>query len=325
VYTTNLAPDQPLPIIIQPAVDGLDLIKWAAAQQAYLTDLLARHGGILFRNFAVRTVDQFEQFVGATTNSALLEYTYRSTPRSQVSGNIYTSTEYPSDQVIPFHNELSYARAWPLKIWFFCVTPALEGGATPIADSRKVYARIPDSVKTPFIEKGVMYVRNYGEGLDLPWQNVFQTNDRSAVEAFCNSAGIMYEWKGGDRLRTTQVCQAVARSPRTGEMVWFNQAHLFHASSLPPAVYAMLLAEFQAHELPRHTFYGDGSPIPADALEAIRQAYEAESVTFTWHVGDILMLDNMLVAHGRAPFSGPRKIVVGMAEMVEDETESYSK
>jgi hypothetical protein len=26
------------------------------------------------------------------------------------------------------------------------------------------------------------------------------------------------------------------------------------------------------------------------------------------------MIDNMLVAHGRNPFSGPRKIVVGMAQ-----------
>ena len=40
-----------------------------------------------------------------------------------------------------------------------------------------------------------------------------------------------------------------------------------------------------------------------------------QAVAFPWERGDILMLDNMLVAHGRKPFTGPRKILVGMAEM----------
>ena len=31
--------------------------------------------------------------------------------------------------------------------------------------------------------------------------------------------------------------------------------------------------------------------------------------------GDILMLDNMLSAHGRNPYTGPRKILVTMGEM----------
>jgi hypothetical protein len=39
-------------------------------------------------------------------------------------------------------------------------------------------------------------------------------------------------------------------------------------------------------------------------------------VAFPWQKGDILLLDNMLVAHGRAPYAGPRKVVVAMAEPV---------
>jgi hypothetical protein len=51
----------------------------------------------------------------------------------------------------------------------------------------------------------------------------------------------------------------------------------------------------------------------------VREAYRQETVTFPWQEGDILMLDNMLVAHGRSPFVGSRKIAVGMSE-----TYSYS-
>ena len=71
---------------------------------------------------------------------------------------------------------------------------------------------------------------------------------------------------------------------------------------------------FREEDLPRNAFYGDGSKIEASVLEEINEIYQQETVTFPWQEGDILMLDNMLVAHGRKPFIGPRKVLVGMAE-----------
>ena len=51
-------------------------------------------------------------------SGTLLPYTYRSSPRTQVKGNVFTSTEYPADQRIPFHTEMSYTKTWPMKIGF---------------------------------------------------------------------------------------------------------------------------------------------------------------------------------------------------------------
>jgi alpha-ketoglutarate-dependent taurine dioxygenase len=45
--------------------------------------------------------------------------------------------------------------------------------------------------------------------------------------------------------------------------------------------------------------------------------YREAAVCFAWQKGDLLMVDNMLVAHGRAPFTGPRRILVAMAEKIE--------
>jgi len=59
--------------------------------------------------------------------------------------------------------------------------------------------------------------------------------------------------------------------------------------------------------------------VEADVLEAIRDAYLKEEVVFDWLEGDVLMLDNLLVAHGRRPFRGPRKIVVGMSDPIRRE------
>jgi alpha-ketoglutarate-dependent taurine dioxygenase len=311
--TGFLAPDAALPLVVRPETRDLDAPQWAALNRETLRAELLRHGALLFRGFPVRTLAEFEAFIKALSGE-LLEYSYGSTPRTQLDGNIYTSTEYPAAQSIPLHNEMSYANNWPMKIWFLCLKPAEQGGATPIADSRKVFARISPPVRERFAEKGVMYVRNYGEGVDLPWQQVFDTESRAEVEAFCRAAGIEFEWKADGGLRTRQTCQAVARHPVLNDPVWFNQAHLFHVSALGAEAAAAMLDEFGAADIPRNAFYGDGAPIEEAALAEIRAAYEQEKISFDWQERDVLMLDNMLVAHGRAPFAGARRIVVGMGE-----------
>src|SRR6267142_716839 len=96
-------------------------------------------------------------------------------------------------------------------------------------------------IRELFARKGVMYVRNYGSGFDLSWEEVFQTTSKLEVESYCKSVEIDFEWLEEDQLRTRQTCQAIARHPRTGEMVWFNQAHLFHLSRLKPEIREALL------------------------------------------------------------------------------------
>jgi alpha-ketoglutarate-dependent taurine dioxygenase len=280
----------------------------------YMERELTVAGALLLRGFAVASVSAFERLVTAVT-PGLLTYEFGSTPRSQIDGRVYSSTEYPAHQWIPQHNEQSYTREWPLKVWFHCVVAASEGGATPISDSRCVYRRLSPALRARFESKGVMYVRNFGNGLDLPWQEVFRTESKQEVEAFCRRAQISCEWKDDGELRTRQVCQASARHPRTEERVWFNQAHLFHVSNLEPSIQEGLLSFLGEDELPRNAFYGDGASIEADALAEIRAAYDAETISFDWQSGDVLLVDNMLVAHGRAPFTGARKVVVAMAEL----------
>ncbi|HEY9849782.1 MAG TPA: TauD/TfdA family dioxygenase [Leptolyngbyaceae cyanobacterium] len=313
IKTEFLTPEQPLPLVVKPAINGISLIDWVAGNRDWMETNLLQYGGLLFRGFNVGNSVDLEQFI-QTISGELIEYSYRSTPRTQVSGKIYTSTEYPADRSIPLHNEMAYSLNWPLKIWFYCVQPSEKGGETPIADSRKAFKFLDNKIKEKFIEKQVMYVRNYGEGLDLQWENVFQTTDKLEVETYCKNVGIEFEWREKNRLRTRQVCQAIAIHPKTNETVWFNQAHLFHVSSLDAEVRESLLSILRTEDLPRNAFYGDGSEIEPSVIAEINAVYQQESVIFPWHKGDILMLDNMLVAHGRKPFSGSRKVLVGMAE-----------
>lgn len=313
----------PLKASLLPSGSRLPLVVQAprarscAALTPYIQEYVAHHlsgyGGLLFRGFQISSTSEFEEFVKAVTPN-LLDYEFGSTPRSHLSNNIYTSTEYPARQYIPLHNEQSYTIEWPLKIWFYCAKPAGQGGETPLADSREVFKRIPHQIRQKFRDKKLMYVRNYGNGLDVPWEKVFNTSDRTAVEDYCRQVGIHCEWKPDGELRTRQICQAMAVHPETGESVWFNQAHLFHVSSLDPHVRESLLIAVDEDNLPRNVYYGDESPIELSALETIREVYRSLSIRFPWEQGDVLLLDNMLSAHGRMPFTGERKVLVAMAE-----------
>lgn len=300
------------PRVLRPAAGAINLLGWAEANRAEVVDALERWGAVLFRGFTLDGVEEFERFMAAVSPD-LLEYRYRSTPRTRVKGNVYTSTEYPADQEIPFHNEMSYTSSWPLRIAFYSIRAAAHGGETPLADSRRVYELIDPAVRERFERHGVMYTRNYTPRLDLPWQEVFGVSTREEVEAFCRASHIRYEWVGPEHLRTHEVCQATAVHPRTGDRLWFNQAHLFHVTSLPPEIREVLLAGVAEADLPRNTYYGDGSPIGSGELDHVRDAFRSAEIRFGWQDGDVLLADNMRMAHGRAPFRGERRVVVAMS------------
>ncbi|HET7113959.1 MAG TPA: TauD/TfdA family dioxygenase, partial [Pyrinomonadaceae bacterium] len=272
----------------------------------------SRHGALLFRGFDVISVPRFEQFVAATSSGAL-PYSERSSPRSKVSGNIYTSTDYPASETIFLHNEQSYNVQFPLKIYFFCLTRPAEGGQTPIADTRRILAVIKPETRHRFASRGYMYVRNFGSGFGLSWPEAFQTERRSEVEEYCRQNEIECEWHG-DRLRTRQVRRAIAVHPRTGEQAWFNHATFFHVYTLGSSIRERMLSELGEDNLPNNTYYGDGSRIEPEVMDHLRQAYFAQKTLFDWQQFDVLMMDNMLASHGREPFSGPRQIVAALAD-----------
>lgn len=302
-----------LPLLVEPAGGAVNLADWLRDNRETVEGRLARHGGILFRGFGVDDLAAFETVADAVCGG-LLDYRERSSPRSRLQGNVFTSTDHPADQEIFLHNEQSYNLTWPLKILFYCQVPAQAGGETPIADCRRVFRRIPEEIRQAFRRRHYLYQRNFGAGFGLPWQTAFQTDDRAEVERYCAANDIEWQWRDGDRLRTRQVRRAVVDHPRTGDTLWFNHATFFHVTTLEPSVRDALRANFADDELPNQTFYGDGAAIEPEVLDTLRAIYRQETVAFPWQQGDVLVLDNMLTAHGRRPFSGRRSIAAVMGE-----------
>ena len=95
--------DSKLPVVAKPS-DGVlansqKLADWVGDNRDNIRDRLCRDGAILFRGFNVRDAACFEPVCSAFKDD-LVSYAGGSSPRTLVSGNVYTSTEYPSGSSI---------------------------------------------------------------------------------------------------------------------------------------------------------------------------------------------------------------------------------
>lgn len=317
ILTSVTAPDSDgLLRIVRPQGARLDAPGILRDRREEFTTDLHRHGALLFRGFGIADPDRFNEVVHAFSGD-LLEYSHRSTPRTRIKGGVYTSTEYPPDQVIPLHNELSWTHTAPRYLWFCCLQPAAAGGATPIADTRRILGRLPGALKEKFARHGILYVRNYYPDIDLAWQEVFGTESKDEVETYCRDQGMSWEWVTEEHLRTRQLCHAVVQNPDTRELSWFNQAHLFHYTRVGAEGAASLLQMYGKENLPRNTYFGNGEEISADDLAAIRAAYDEELYRFAWEAGDVLLVDNLSCAHARDTYEGSRRVIVAMTDSVD--------
>src|SRR6476661_7801829 len=310
-YTLN---EGGLPLVIEPTAEGIVLAEWNAKNREWVEAQLLVHGGILFRNFNLPSPADFERAAKAVYGELFADY--GDLPRNAAGEKIYESTPYPPDQMILYHNESSHLPSFPTKISFHCVTPAKKGGCTPIFDTREVLKHIDPAVVQAFRTKGLMYVRNFSKGVDPTWEEFFHTTDKAKVEQMCRDAGSDFEWKKDGGLRVINRTKGIVKHPKSLEEMFFNQVQIHHIYCVDEETRDSLRALFDEEDLPRNVYYGDGMPIPDETIEHVSDVFERACVEFPWQHGDLVAVDNMLVAHARRPYKEPRKMYVCMGEMV---------
>jgi alpha-ketoglutarate-dependent taurine dioxygenase len=313
VRSDYFSPHERLPLVLHANHEDFDLSDWTRSNLDYLDRELSKHGAILFREFNVRSVSGFEKFAQAIGVDLFTDNGEHQ--RSAITESVYTPVAYPSHKQLLWHNENSFNHFWPMKLWFHCAKPAETGGETPLVDSRKVFAAMDPMIREEFLRKNVTYVRNYMDGLGLNWQTVFRTEQKAEVEAHCRKNFFNFEWKPDGGLRTWCVRPAVLQHPRTGEMVWFNQAQHWHPACLDTETRNSLRSLYSHEDMPRDCYFGDGSPIDDAVMQEICDVYRRLEVSFPWQAGDTLMVDNLLTAHGRNQYSGERKLYVILGEL----------
>lgn len=292
-----------------------DLLEYLASHRVGIKAQLLRTGAVLFRGFAVRSNEDFQQVRDRFAQGAQFSYRDGNSPRTKMAAGIYTSTEYPREYRITLHNEMSYASKWPAHLLFYCHIPATEGGETPLNDCRALLHRLDPQMVDSFRRHGVRYTRylNGAGGIGKSWSDTFEMSDKAAIEEYCRDNNVEFFWEK-DSLFMAQQGPGLLRHPVTNEEVWFNQANQFHPSSLPAEEYQGLKLLFRRnkHKFPHYATYGNGEEIPEQYLRQVTELQFDLAVKFRWEQGDVVIVDNVLVAHGRMPFKGERKIFVSM-------------
>ncbi|WP_420474265.1 TauD/TfdA family dioxygenase [Noviherbaspirillum sp. ST9] len=276
---------------------------------------LPARGAILLRGLPLETTRDFNHFL------ELLDYPpfgYEGgiAVRNRTDKLVYEASQEHADITMTPHNEMAYLKRFPRKIFFFCEAAAPDGGEVPINDVRLTAQMLKPELLSEFRAKGIRYTRRLHEGnssAEIGWRQTFQVEDRGTLEAILLRAGYEFAWGRNGDLRYSYCNPAFVRHPDTGEELWFNQVTELHGSYWQEhPLFEQLNLELA--DCPANTTYGDGTPIPTEVIEHIRGAIWQTSRGVRMQVGDVLVLDNVTVQHGRMSYHGFRRHAVSLTD-----------
>ena len=316
-----MAEDPSLPLLVHG--QGRDLTSHARASREQILRDVRRHGAVLFRGWRIDGAEGVADTVRAL-DVLRCDISCSAGPRVEVAPGIFTSNEAPPWEAIPVHHEMAQCEDPPRYVCFFCDTPALVGGATPLVRSRDVaryLRRRHPEVAARLAEHGVRYVREYPARTDMTsplgksWRDTFGVQTRAQAEDAMRRNDLDWTWTAdgeASNLRTTS-CRSMnvlrllqtmgEEEEETHEEVFFIAAESVFASP--------------ATGRPEKSFvYGDGTPLDPSSLAALRDVGREAFTTssrFAWHTGDLLVIDNAAVMHARDSFTPPRRLLVSLA------------
>lgn len=285
---------------------------WAAEHRDAVHARIAQSGAVLLRGLGAASAAEVAGIAAGLGIEPMIEREGFAA-RSSYAKGVYSSSQWPPDEPMCMHHELSYAAEVPGLILFGCLTAPVKGGKTEIADAQQVLRALPAELVAPFERDGWLLTRMYHE-IGVTWSDAFGTEDPAQVDAYCAAAGLEHEWLPEGRLRTRQRRAAVMRHPRTGVPGWFNQIAFLNELTLDPAIRGYLTDVYGPSGLPFNTAYGDGKPVSGDIVETINEVYRQATIAEPWRSGDVLLVDNLRMAHSREPYEGAREIVVILGE-----------
>jgi alpha-ketoglutarate-dependent taurine dioxygenase len=306
------------PPILRVETTG-DAPGWAAQHRDALRAVVAEYGSVLVRGLGLGDRAEIIAVFQRLASTLMMEREAFAARQAYADG-VYSSATWPANQPMCMHHELSYRLEVPSMLLFACLTAPTAGGATGVADSPTVLNALPAELVARFAREGWLLSRSYNDEIGATVAEAFGTEDRAAVESYCQTNAIEFAWQPDGGLRTRQRRSAVIGHPVTGQRCFFNQVAFLNEWTIDPEVREYLIDMYGADGLPFNTSFGDGEPLTAEIVEAINTVYEAHTRREPWQPGDLMLVDNIGTAHSREPYQGPRDILVGMADPIRVDT-----
>jgi alpha-ketoglutarate-dependent taurine dioxygenase len=291
-------------------------VEWAGEHRAALDALLLRHGAVLVTGAGVRSPADL-----AAIRESLGRTAARSTDlfarREHYGDGVYSWPEWAADRDMCLHHEHGYGVRFPGLLLMGNLAAPDRGGQILLGDTRAVFDHLPGDLAARFAGEGWTLLRTFRPYLGLSWSTAFGTDDQEILKQRCARDIVGCSWTDDGAVQTGQRRSAIVNHPLTGERCWFNDLAFFSQWSVAPAERKVLLSEFGPRGMPFNTFAGNGESLTEEDYEAIISAYAKVTVGVVWSPGDLLLVDNILTAHGREPYSGTWEVAVALADAVE--------
>lgn len=298
-----------------------DAVAWVTQHRAALDELIVRHGGVVLRGFPLVTSEDFSAVVGCFPEYAG-NYQGGAAARRPVAKGVYEATQRTGDQPISIHQEMFYVRDYPARLAFFARKVAEIGGETTIADMRAITAALPASVREKLEQHGVRNVRNFAAKTGSleqnrvmdkrGWDFAFYTDSQAEVEEVCARRHMRPHWHEDGSLTVFNQEEAFVDHPVTGERIYRAGLHLDHFFRGSYDKTGEAAALYASQKFPSGAFLGDGSGLTRAEDAELCEIVDRYTYFWPWQNGDLLLLDNLLVGHGRNRFEGTRATEVAM-------------
>lgn len=192
---------------------------------------------------------------------------------------------------IPLHGERHFMPNPPEVLFFHCAIPADHGGETRICDGTRLYQAFPADLQELFSGQALTYVRQHQAEV---WREIYRTDSLPEVRKICRQSGIDLETHADGGITTRYTCSALKDTHRGTAFI----------NNLLPFAWREVQ---EGRRYGSYVCFEDGSPITKEAALQIAALGERHGQAIPWQSGDIAMIDNRFMLHGRGHIADTRR------------------
>ncbi len=257
-------------------VGSVDILELAVADivQAYHSA-----GALLFQGYDAN-IETFTQFSNKFGQD-FMDYTGGVFNRRVINNNPTILSVNDFNDEVKLHGEMYYQKTQPKVLWFFCAHPAAQGGETILCDGVQFFNALSQPLKKLLSQKKLKFRGHLEKDI---WIKKYKTDDLNVLKQLCKSNDLHLQINHDESIDIHYICSAIHPSSTGVDSVFINS--LLPAKSLSPEAVS----------------FDDDSEIDAEIMLELNSIAEKITLEIGLETGDILMVDNTRIMHGRRAF-----------------------
>lgn len=255
-----------------------------------------------FTAFSDQCCPRFSKYVGGGIRFKALDRAAR-----DESGTVLSTTGNTQSFSIPLHGEMYYQKDRPDLLWFFCVTPPITRGQTTLADGREMFAKLSERSRELLRSKRLKYERELSPN---EWRTAFLTDDIDELRRLCKINDLSLDIKPDQSVRIEFIESAI--TVFEGKEAFINNAVLLwdFEKGMREGFANKIFGDDMPAKPHMVVRFEDGSELPDWLMEDIERVSDELTVDVNWQAGDVVMVNNRVILHGRRKTVGEERDIL---------------